>query len=352
MRIAIDVSQIVYGTGVSVYTRRLVESLFAIDKNNQYVLFGGSLRRGSELREFGAKVFPIPPKVADFVWNRLHILPIERLVGEVDVFHSSDWTQPPAKAFKVTTVHDLGPLKFPKLVQPEIVAVHQRKLKWVREEVDRAIVPSTQTKEDLVTYGIPADKVRVIYEAAVNSPVGLDEVEIVRRKYKIGDAKYLLAVGITPLKNTERIIKAFDLVGEGNLKLVLVGRPTNLKIEERRGVRITGFVPDAELSALYTGAEALVYPSLYEGFGVPVLDAFACGTPVVTSNLSSLPEVAGDAAILVDPYLVDSIAEGIRFALNNRRTLIKKGLRRIKAFSWTKTAESTLNVYQEGKELC
>jgi len=351
MKIAIDVSQIVYGTGVAVYTRKLVENLLAIDKENEYVLFGGSLRRRGELRDFGARTFPIPPRAADFIWNRLHILPIECLAGKIDVYHSSDWAQAPAKAFKVTTVHDLAPLKFPKQVDPLIVAVHNRRLGWVKKEVDRVIVPSLQTKDDLVAYGIPADKIRMIPEAAVNSPVSPKDVESVKRKYGV-NTKYLLAVGITPLKNTERIIRAFDLVGGRDLKLVLVGRPSNFKIEERRGMRITGFVSEAELAALYTGAEALVFPSLYEGFGIPILDGFACGTPVVTSNVSCLPEVAGDAAVLVDPFLVDSIAEGIKFALKNRRGLIAKGLKRVKAFSWAKCAQETLGVYQEAKKPC
>jgi len=348
MKIAIDVSQIVYGTGVSVYTRKLVENLLAIDKEDEFILFGGSLRRFQELKAFGAKVFPIPPKVGDFIWNRLHILPIEYLVGKIDIFHSSDWTQPPSKSFKVTTVHDLVPLKFPKSVHPEIVAVHKRRLKWVKKEIDRVIAPSTQTKKDLIDYGVSEDRIRVIYEASVNPPADLKRVEEVKKKYQVGQVKYLLSVGITPTKNTERIIKAFDLAGGGEkLKLVLVGRPVNVKIKERRGVRLLGAVSDNELAALYTGAEALVYPSLYEGFGIPVLDAFACGCPVVTSNFSSMPEVAGGAAVLVDPYSVSSIAEGIKKALGSRKGLIEKGLRRVKDFSWEKTAKETLKVYSE-----
>ncbi|KKQ96568.1 MAG: hypothetical protein UT23_C0029G0007, partial [Candidatus Woesebacteria bacterium GW2011_GWA1_39_12] len=107
MKIAIDISQSIYGTGVSWYTRSLVENLLTLDDQNEYLLFGGSLRRLGELRKFAkGKYYPIPPSLADFIWNRLHVLPIENLIGEVDVFHSSDWTQPPSKAFKVTTVHD------------------------------------------------------------------------------------------------------------------------------------------------------------------------------------------------------------------------------------------------------
>ncbi|MGB6839152.1 MAG: glycosyltransferase family 1 protein, partial [Microgenomates group bacterium] len=121
------------------------------------------------------------------------------------------------------------------------------------------------------------------------------------------------------------------------------------KIEQRRGVRFVGHVSIDELPVFYSGAEALVYPSLYEGFGLPILEAFACRTPVVTSNISSLPEVAGGAAELVDPYDTDSIAEGIRAALGRRKGLIKKGLKRVEDFSWEKTAKMTLEVYNEAK---
>ncbi len=310
MKIGIDISQIVYGTGVSVYTKLLVENLLKIDRGNEYLLFAGTLRRRKGILEVfsQAKIFPIPPTLADLIWNRLHVLPIEKLIGQVDVFHSSDWTQPPSKAFKVTTVHDLISLKFPKLIHPLILAVHERRLEWVKKEADRVIVPSNCTKEDLVAYGVDEGKIRVIYEAAVSSRASQTVVDRIKKKYKI-NTKYLFAVGLSPYKNFERIIKAFDLVGGGkDLKLVIAGRSDPKIHQERRGVRFLGGVSDEELAALFTGAEALVFPSLYEGFGLPILDAFACQIPVVTSNLSSMSEIAGDAAILVDPYDVASIA--------------------------------------------
>jgi glycosyltransferase involved in cell wall biosynthesis len=275
-------------------------------------------------------------------------LPIEKLIGRVDVFHSSDWTQPPTRAFKVTTVHDLIPLKFPKLVHPQIVAVHQRRLVWVKREVDRVIVPSTQTKEDLVNFGVPGDKIRLIGEAPVSVRPSSDKITAVKQKYRLGHTKYLLAVGVNPLKNTARIIKAFYLAGGGEkLKLVVAGRPVNIKVGEQRGVRLIGPVPDGELAALYAGAEALVYPSLAEGFGLPILDAFACGTPVVTSNLEPMKETAGDAAILVNPYQTNTIAEGMVKALRGKKGWVDKGLKRVKDFSWTRAAQETQEVYKE-----
>ena len=349
MRIGIDISQIVYGTGVSAYTENLVKNLLKTDQENEYLLFAGALRRKQDiLKVFSqTRVFPIPPTLADIIWNRMHVFKVEKLIGKVDVFHSSDWTQPPTKAFKVTTVHDLLPLKFPKYIHPKIVSVHKRRLEWVKKEVDRIIAPSEATKEDLLHLGIAEGKIRVISEAPVYSHASRKEVDEVKRKYKIR-TKYLLAVGLSPYKNTERIIKAFDLVGGGkDLKLVIAGQPDFVDIKERRGIMFVGFVPDTELAALYTGAEVLVFPSLYEGFGLPILDAFNCRTPVVTSNLSSMPEVAGDAAVLVDPYDANSIAEGIEKVLRGKKGFVDRGTKRVKEFSWQKTAEETLKVYGE-----
>jgi glycosyltransferase involved in cell wall biosynthesis len=358
MKIAIDISQIVYGTGVSVYTKELVKNLLKIDTENSYILFGGTLRQMGKLKEFTAslkgnltsKLVFIPPTLADIVWNRFHKLPIEKLLGDLDVFHSSDWTQPPTKAFKVTTIHDLTPLRFPRLTHPRIYEAHKARLAWVKKEVDRVIVPSNATKEELISYGFNAEKIRVIPEAHsdIFYPRGEGEIKKLRAKYNIHE-KFIMSIGVGRRKNTERLIKAFQLVAGSELKLVLIGR-TFGKIHETRAVRILGHVPEEDLPVFYSASEALVYPSLYEGFGLPILEAFASGTPVVTSNLSSMLEVAGNAAILVDPYDVESIKEGIAKALRGKKGLVDKGFSEVKQFSWKKTAKSTLEVYQEAKK--
>lgn len=353
MRIAIDISQIVYGTGVSVYTKSLVDNLLEIDKENKYILFGGALRRIGDLRRFGARVFPIPPTLADVVWNRLHTLPIETLIGKVDVFHSSDWTQPPSRAFKVTTIHDLSPVLFPKLIAKEnfrnIYAVHMRRLSWVKKEVDRIIVPSNATKKDLLKMGFNDDKIRVIPEAIDPNFNRATESKIneVRARYQI-NSDYLIVVGANPRKNISNIITAYEQYKlKKDVKLVIIGTPQGVDLKEDRGLRILGHVSNDEKRALLSGAEALVYPSIYEGFGIPILEAFACECPVLTSNVSSLPEVAGNAAILVDPYDPYSIKSGIDKCLRNRIKLIELGKKRLKEFSWIKTAEQTLAVYKE-----
>ena len=356
MKIAVDVSPIIYETGVSVYTYELVKNLLLYDSQNEYVLFGGSLRGLGELRakaselkgNFDTRFVMFPPSVAQVVWNQLHILPVESFIGKVDVFHASDWTQPPTKAFKVTTVHDLTPIKYPRLSHPRIVAAHSKRFMWIKKEVDAVIVPSMATKKDLLDLDFKEEKIYVIPEAP-NPLVKLAKAEQVmelKKRYRIS-GKYLLAVGVTPRKNIDRVISAFEKIRAGeDLKLVVIGE-AKMKIEQTRGVIFAGHVPFHDLSPFYTGAEALVYPSLYEGFGLPILEAFACGTPVVTSNTSSMREIAQDAAVLVDPYKVESISEGIIKALLQKKDLSKKGMIHVKHFTWEKTARMTLEVYKK-----
>jgi glycosyltransferase involved in cell wall biosynthesis len=278
-------------------------------------------------------------------------LKIEKFVGDLDVFHSSDWTQPPSSAFNVTTIHDLVPLRFPQYSHPRIVSAHKTRLKHIKREIDVVIAPSSATKEDLITVGVTEDKIRVIPEAPdpIFKPAKKKEIEKLKREHRIKKG-YILSVGVGPRKNTERIIEAYEKVRAGrDLKLIILGHPYK-KIAQKRGVVFTGHIEISKMPIYYSGAEALVYPTIYEGFGLPVLEAFSCKTPVVTSNISSLPEVAADAAEIVDPFDVDSITEGIKKALSRRKGLINKGLKRSKDFSWQKTAEMTLEVYSEAKK--
>lgn len=355
MKIAIDISQLVYETGVSEYTKNLIEALLQVDHKNDYLLFGGSLRRTQDLRaktrdlrgNFKTKFLPISPEVANLLWNKLHFLKIERLIGEVDVLHTSDWSEPPSDAYKVTTIHDLSPLLFPKQTHPKIVSVHKRKLYWVKKETQRVIVPSEASKADALSLGINESKIRVIPEAAssIFKRKGNREIELLKHKYNIkGD--YLLAVGATWRKNTKRILEAFTKMKKENLVLVVIGRQLKT-FESHEGVIFTSHVRREELPIFYSGAKALVYPSLHEGFGLPILEAFACGAPVVTSNISSMKEVAGGAAALVEPTNIDSLVEGIEKVLSKREYYIQKGTERVKQFSWNRAARETLAVYQE-----
>ena len=355
MKIGIDISQIVYKTGVSLYTKNLVENLLKIDRSNKYLLFGGSLRQRNALKQYTldfkgnlvSKIYPISPLVADFLWNRLHLLPMETFLGALDVFHSSDWTQPPSRAFKVTTIHDLTPLIFKNEANPGVVAAHERRLSWVKKEADRVVAVSQSTKNDIIKYlGIPENKIKVIYEAS--DPVfykrSEKEIERVKRKYAIKE-DYLLTVGRGRRKNLENIYKAYQKSSSLKEMSLVVACYGELNVQ--KGMIHAKDSTSEELACLYSGAKCLVYPSFYEGFGLPILDAFACHCPVVTSNVSSMPEVAGEAAILVEPHSVDDIKKGIEKALKEAESLIDKGRKRVESFSWEKTARETLKVYQE-----
>ncbi len=334
MRVGIDISQTVYeGTGVAAYTKNLVEKLLEIDKKNVYVLFGSSLRR----RQKG--FWPFPPTFLDLLWNRLHILPVENLIGKIDVFHSSDWTQPPTKAKKVTTIHDMVVYKFPHSSHSNIVTVQKRRLEWVKKECDAVIAVSASTKKDIVEIlGIDEKKIKVIYEASNMQPP--------KEKYK-PKKPYILAVGTRePRKNLDRLVKAFQSLKQKDVELIMVGNYKKVEV-----VNALGYVSSEKLAELYSGALALVYPSIYEGFGIPILEAFNCGCPVVTSNLSSMPEVGGKAAIYADPLSISDIAEKIDYVLDlsssKRKELIEKGFSQAQKFSWENTAKETIKVYEE-----
>ena len=233
----------------------------------------------------------------------------------------------------ITTYHDVIPIKYPQWSHSKIIKVHKRRLEIVEQEIDFVIAVSESTKNDLIeTTRIPEEKIRVIYEApAADFKVQpKSKVEEFRRKYKLPD-KFILAIGgIGERRNLSRIKTA-----AAGYHLVISGQDIPwLDLEE--------------LELLYNSAHALVYCSLYEGFGLPILDSFACGVPVVTSNVSSMPEIGGDAAIYVDPYDVEAIRKQIKAVMNDeglKKELIEKGFKQVKKFSWEKTARETADVY-------
>jgi glycosyltransferase involved in cell wall biosynthesis len=249
-------------------------------------------------------------------------------------------------------------------------AVDRRYLAWATawnaRQSAAVLVDSRATKSDLVReYGVAAANVHIVYLGRDESLLPVRDSEVLERtraRYGLGK-RYLLYVGtLQPRKNLSRVVEAFArLVSSGlmvDIQLVLAGRRgwlyedlfSRVKyggLEER--ILFPGYVDEADLAALYSGALGYVFPSLYEGFGIPVLEAQACGVPVMTSNNSSLPEVAGDAALLVDPTDVDAIADAIlRLATDDalRAWLVERGLENVKRFSWEKCARETLEVLE------
>jgi glycosyltransferase involved in cell wall biosynthesis len=363
MKIAIDVTGSIYeGSGVATYYRNLIPGLQNLNSRHQFIPFGYSFRRRSDLK-LAAKTFPLPPRLMEIVWNRIHKIPVETLIGPCDIVHTWDYIQPPTKKARiVTTIHDLTPLKFPNYHPKRTVSAYQHGLNWIKKEADAVITDSYTTKVDLIEeMQIESKKIHVVYLGV--SPEfrqfhrslaeqGPSLIERVKKNYGI-TGEYLLSVGThEPRKNLDRVIEAFSIL-KLNKNLVIAGNyGWGKKPQNAKGVQLIGYVAQEDLPALYAGASCFIYPSLYEGFGLPVVEAMAVGCPVVTSYKGSLAEIATDAAVLVNPEKVDAIALGIEAALHNRKFLIEAGLKQSAKFTWEQTAIETLKVYESvGKNL-
>jgi glycosyltransferase involved in cell wall biosynthesis len=300
--------------------------------------------------------------------RHLFFIPRGLRAQRIDIFHGFDHIGVPlfAKVGRyVATVHDMIPLLWPQWVTRKHRLVVTAAYYRLRQQADQVIAPSEATKADIVRHlQINPQRIAVI-------PWGCDDrfqpggdpehFAAVQQRYHL-PAQYLLFVGtLEPRKNLTTLLHAYAMLRAerrgGDLKLVVVGRTgwlyadifdtvNTLALDE--DVIFTGFVDDEDLPSLYRGAQLLVFPSLYEGFGLPILEAMASGVPVISSNLASMPEVAGNAAILVDPHDPKAIAEGIARVLAEERlreALIQKGLARARCFTWESVAQKTLELY-------
>ncbi len=334
IRVGMDISQTAHQGGVTTYTRNLSSQLEKLP-DLEMVYFYSSLRKPIERKQKNLKAYRLPPTFFEMLFNRWRNVRIEKFIGPVDIFHSSDWTQPPSKAKKVTTYHDVVPLKYPQWSHPKIIEVHKRRLKLVEKEIDFVIAVSETTKRDLLEVSsIPEEKIVVIYEGPTGDfePQPKDKIVNFKKKYNLPE-KFVLAIGgIGERRNLNRVKEACS---DYNLVIAGVSLPW-LGIDE--------------LELLYGSAQVLLYPSLYEGFGLPILDSFACGVPVITSNISATAEVGGDAALCVDPTSVFDIKEKLNMVMNDkklREKMTEKGFERVKQFNWKKAAEETYAVYKK-----
>lgn len=359
MRIAIDCSAAAKEkrTGVGKYVERLVKALAEVDRENTYYL----CHRLSRLPERKHFLRVGQPNFRNrLIQEPFHFL----LMPGLDVFHGPDARLPACRRVKsVVTFHDVF-----SLVSEEFADERFRRMKAgrYRDLVARAsciIAVSESTKRAIVEHlGADPSRIRVVPEGVPEEfrPREAEEQAAVARKHGI-QKDFLLYVGaVTRRKNIRRMVQAFGQVAKArDVVLVLAGRPSfgaegelaaidELGLGDR--VRLLGFVPDEDLPALYSAARLLLFPSLCEGFGMPLLEAMACGTPAVTSNASSLPEVAGEAALLVDPTDTKAIAEATLRLLEEeplRQRLREKGIERARLFPWTRTARETLAAYRD-----
>ncbi len=333
MRVGLDISQLAHIGGVATYTKNLAEGL-STNRDFETVYFYSSLRKPYLGDLPNVKKLKLPPSIFEPLFNDWRFIPIETFVGKIDVFHSSDWTQPPTKAKKVTTYHDVVPLKFPEWSDPKIIKVNKKRLELVKKEVDMIIAVSEATKKDLIEVsGISESRIKVIYEGVASQfkPQSAQDVQSFKQKYHLPDNFILAIGGVGKRRNLETVKK---VVGQNTL--IVTGETIPV-------------LPYEELPLLYASASVLLYPSFYEGFGLPVLEAMACGTPVITSNVGALIEIGGDAVEYVTPTDEKAMEEKLNFILNDldkRADMSKKGIARASFFTWQKCVDQTVEVYK------
>ena len=281
-------------------------------------------------------------------WNRWERPAVERATGPVDVCHSTLAIPAPTRAARVVTVHDVAFVHTPERFTGHGARVMRAGLERCRA-AHVVVCPSRATAGDLAELGFDAGRIRVIPWGVEATPAADADVARVRAAYALSD-RFVLFVGtVEPRKNLARLAEAAALA---ELPLVIAGAAGwGAAVPPVAHARFLGFVPGADLAALYAAAAVVAYPSLQEGYGMPVAEAMAHGTPVVTSNLTATAEVAGGAAVLVDPHSAASIAAGLRAALADTDGLRERGLRRASELTWAAAAAATVDAYREAVEM-
>lgn len=376
MRIGVDYTAAArQGGGIGRYTRELMTALLAARPRHDFVLLAAAaglgdrwraeMARLKHLAEPGHLTLRPVPLTDDWmarIWHRLRIpLPANFLTGRIDAFYAPDFLLPPlvGDVRTLVTIHDLSFLRVPNTFPAALREYLEGAVPRSARRADCVLTDSEWTRQDVIELlSIPPERVVSLHlgvSEQFRAKAQLDERRRLDQRYALGTGAYVLAVGtVQPRKNYHRLIEALDLVRESiEVDLAIAGGRGWLAdaildaAEKRPYVHMLGFVDDADLPALYRQAAAVAYPSLYEGFGLTPLEAMACGTPVVASLASSLPEAVGDAALLVDPFDVEGLAEALTAALTDealRARLHREGLARAAKFTWARTAQEWLAV--------
>jgi glycosyltransferase involved in cell wall biosynthesis len=355
--------------GISRYTWHLLRALARMNDEDQFTIFQHRNHRSPLIEQENFRRATLYSPVHS--WLEQLLLPLELLRFPLDLLHSTDFIPPLRSTIPtVITVHDLAFLHWPHFVT-KVSAAYYGQIDRAVRHARHIIVPSESTKQDLgALLGVPSDKVSVIYEAAdpIFAPAADPGAEAqarayVRRQYGLPETFVLFVGTIEPRKNVSGLLEAFRHLldkysvegvglaiagGRGWLYREVLAMIDSLKL--RNSVHLLGRVPDEDLRRLYIAARCHVHPAHYEGFGLPPLEAMACGTPTIVSNVSSLPEVVGDAAILIDPKNWEEMAVAMNRLITDdalHAELRAKGLQRAKLFSWDLAAEKTMDVYRQ-----
>lgn len=364
MKIGIDISPMQYaGTGVARYTKSLVEHLVAFDLKNEYSLFYSSFGnifaaealedKVKKQKNVHVRSYPIPEFILHTLWNSKHVLSIEKLIGKQDVFFYSDWLTPPFSGKKVTTVHDLVFKKYPETVDPYVLQTQRKRFDRIVAESFFVLCDSQATQRDLSKYyKISPKKTRVVYPGVNVEIQSGDFCE--KTRVELGLQKpYILAVGKKePRKNLQRLVEAFAALQRTDIELVVVGPSGWGNVNAASNVRNISFVNDHMLYALYQEALFFIMPSLYEGFGFPLIEAMSLGCPTTCSDTSSLHEIAGNASLLFDPLKTSDITRALEKMLEDEVARDKYrdlGKKQAQQFSWDSAAKEVLAVLENTK---
>jgi glycosyltransferase involved in cell wall biosynthesis len=366
VRIGIDARKL-HDFGIGTYIRNLLRQLARMDTRTEFVVFCRP-EDCETLSTLGENFRAVPETAANYSVAEQLRIPLALKREGVTLFHAPHYVLPPlVRCRSVVTIHDCIHLMFPQYLPNRLAFGYARtSIGLAARRATRVLTVSESSKRDILRFvDTEPDKIDVIYNA-YDERFAIDPAEEdvvrVRERYQLQDEFVLYAGNVKPHKNLERLIDAFHIVrnrGLDRLKLVMIGDEISKYTALRRAVhrhqlhkyvRFLGYLPEETLAVMYRLAGVFVFPSLYEGFGLPPLEAMASGTPVVTSNVSSLPEVAGDAAVLVDPYDPHAIAEGIYRVLTDadlRKDLRRKGVARAGQFSWEQSVRRVRKIYGE-----
>lgn len=378
MTIAVEAQSLVGSrTGVAYYLQNLLLRLAHLNPQTNYeaVTFNFFWRKRrilfpnkpGNLHE--REISLLPGRLYGYLLKRNRVPPIDLLAGRPDLFFFPNFVKYPlARARSVVTVHDLTFIRYPEYVEAKNLAYLRQFVAESLSLADRVIAVSQCVRREVLDiFGLPEDHVVAVshgVDRAVFRPPGPEAAANVLRRYGLEGIPYILAVGtLEPRKNLPRLLEAYARLPQRKAcRLVLAGGRGWLyegifevmrKYRMEGDVTLTGYCPESDLPALYSGALLLAYPSLYEGFGMPILEAMSCGTPVLTSSRGAMAEVAGDAAVLIDPEDADAMGDAISRILEDhelREKLIARGAQRCGLFSWDETARRTQGVLREAMQ--